>query len=364
MTRLHMTGIFAIVLCGIASLPTAAQDPATALRSDSEGSSLRQDDAFLVLDGTQGPAADLRSEPKHIVLISGDEEYRSEETLPALAQILAQRHGFKCTVCFAIDSATGEINPNVNNNIPGLQSLESADLMVIFTRYRDLPDEQMRYIVDYVEAGKPIVAIRTSTHAFKLDSSETYKRYSVNGRQWQGGFGRHVLGETWVAHHGQHGRQSSRGVFVEGQQSHPILRGIGDGDIWGPTDVYRVRLPLRKTCQPLVLGQVLSGMREDSEPVTGEQNAPMMPIAWTNVYEAPSGKTARIFTSTIGASQDFANKGVRRLLVNACYWGLNLEGEVPEAANVDFFSEFKPTRFRFDGYKRGVKPSDWSLERP
>src|SRR5437016_855573 len=106
---------------------------------------LHADDAWLTIPGADGPG-----KGKHIVLVSGDEEYRSEETLPALARILAQRHGFDCTVLFAIDSKDGTINPNQRDNIPGLQALEHADLVVLFTRMRDLPDEQMKYVVDYV----------------------------------------------------------------------------------------------------------------------------------------------------------------------------------------------------------------------
>src|SRR5437016_2901203 len=109
-------------------------------------------DPWITLEGSDGPG-----KGKHIVLVSGDEEYRSEETLPQLAKILARHHGFKCTVLFAIDPKTGEINPQINNNIPGLEALKTADLMVIFTRYRNLPDGQMKYILDYVEAGKPII---------------------------------------------------------------------------------------------------------------------------------------------------------------------------------------------------------------
>ena len=91
---------------------------------------------------------------KHIVLISGDEEYRSEESLPQLAKILSTYHGFRCTVLFAIDRKDGTVNPGQPDNIPGLEALDSADLMVILTRFRDLPDDQMKHIVDYVESGK------------------------------------------------------------------------------------------------------------------------------------------------------------------------------------------------------------------
>src|SRR5687767_15263790 len=106
--------------------------------------------AGVVYEGDEGPG-----KGKHIVLVSGDEEYRSEEALPQLGKILAKHHGFKCTVLFAI-GADGTIDPNTNNNIPGLEALKTADLMVIATRFRDLPDEQMKHIAEYVEAGKPV----------------------------------------------------------------------------------------------------------------------------------------------------------------------------------------------------------------
>src|ERR1700678_4472395 len=139
---------------------------------------------------------------KNIVLISGDEEYRSEESMPQLAKILSTYHGFHCTVLFAINPKDGMIDPNQLNNIPGLEALDSADLMVILTRFRDLPDDQMKHIVDYVESGKPIVGIRTATHAFQFKSSTTYAKYSWNSAD--GGFGRLVFGETWINHHGEH----------------------------------------------------------------------------------------------------------------------------------------------------------------
>ena len=103
---------------------------------------------------------------KHIVFLTGDEEYRSEEAGVALARILAVRHGFKCTVLFAIDPADGTINPLVLDNIPGIEALDSAVLCVVNLRFRELPDGQMKHIVDYVNSGKPIIGPRTATHAF------------------------------------------------------------------------------------------------------------------------------------------------------------------------------------------------------
>src|SRR6187431_854714 len=96
----------------------------------------RAQDPWVVYEGKEGPGRG-----KHIVLVSGDEEYRSEEALPQLGKILARHHGFKCTVLFAVNPDSGEIDPNRNDNIPGLESLATADLMIIATRFRNLPPE-------------------------------------------------------------------------------------------------------------------------------------------------------------------------------------------------------------------------------
>jgi hypothetical protein len=313
----------------------------------------RAADPWVVFKGGDGPG-----KGKHIVLVSGDEEYRSEEALPQLARILAKRHGFTCTVLFAIDRKDGTINPNQNDNIPGLEALLKADLMVMFIRFRNLPDEQMKHLVDYIESGRPIVALRTSTHAFYYRGPSAYARYTWTSKDWDGGFGRQVLGETWINHHGRHGKESTRGVLAPGQEQNPILQGIKDGDIWGPTDVYTVRLPLPGDCKPLVLGQVLEGMQPTDKPVTGKKNDPMMPIAWTKPYTGQAGKMARIFTTTMGCSQDLESEGLRRLLVNACYWAVCLEDKIPTRTNVDIVGTYKPRPMRGNGFTPGVKPAD------
>jgi hypothetical protein len=331
--------------------------------------------AGIVYQGGAGPGAG-----KHVVLVSGDEEYRSEEALPQLGKILATQHGFQCTVLFAIDdgreipaaggkapklvrTAAGTINPNISN-IPGLEALDTADLMVIFTRFRDLPDEQMKHIVNYLDAAKPVVGIRTATHAFSIRPDHTYAKYSYNfgGKDYEKGFGRQVLGETWVNHHGRHGSQSTRGIVAKGQENHPILRGIKDGDIWGPSDVYTVNLPLPGDSQPLVLGQVLTGMKFDDPPLEGTKNDPMMPIAWTKTYTGSAGNKGRAFCSTIGAANDLNTEGTRRLLVNACYWASGLEDKIPAKSSVILVGDYQPTNFSFGGFKRDVKPEEHELK--
>jgi type 1 glutamine amidotransferase len=318
------------------------------------GGLARGADPWIVFEGKEGSG-----KGKHIVLISGDEEYRSEEGLPQLAKILAHHHGFHCTVLFAIDPADGTINPNRNDNIPGLEALDSADLMVIATRFRDLPDEQMKHIVAYLEAGKPVIGMRTATHAFSL-KSKTYANYTWDAKteDWQGGFGRRVLGETWISHHGSHGRESTRGLIAPGEEKNPILRGIHDGDVWGPTDVYGVRLPLPDECKPLLLGQVLTGMNPADPPVEGKKNDPMMPIAWTKSYSVRQGKTGKSFTTTMGASQDLQSEGLRRLLVNACYWAVGREDAIQAKSNVEIVGEYRPQPFKSNGFTKGVRPED------
>jgi type 1 glutamine amidotransferase len=319
-------------------------------------SSAQADQPWVVYEGGQGPG-----QGKHVVLVSGDEEYRSEEALPQLGKILAVRHGFRCTVLFAVNPETGEIDPNQNDNIPGLEALKTADLMVIATRFRNLPPEQMQQLAEYIESGKPIIGMRTATHAFNIPAGQEYSKYSWQSKEWDGGFGRQVLGETWINHHGRHGQQSTRGVIADGMEEHPILRGIDDGDVWGPTDVYGVRLPLPGDSEPLVMGQVLEGMQPDSPPVEGKQNDPMMPVAWTKTYKTESDKTARVFTTTMGSSTDLESEGVRRLLVNAVYWALEMEDRIPEKSNVEIVGEYDPSPFKFNGFKKGVKPQDHAL---
>jgi hypothetical protein len=311
---------------------------------------------WVVYEGQNGPG-----KGKHIVFVAGDEEYRSEEALPMLAKILAVRHGFKCTVLFPINPADGTIDPLTLTNIPGLGALDSADSCVMGLRFRELPDQQMKHFVDYVNAGKPIVALRTSTHAFKYDQNKQspYAKYDWHNKDWPGGFGQQVLGETWVNHHGSHGKQSTRGVVNEAFKDHPVLRGVAD--LWGPTDVYTV-IHLPKEAKVLVLGQVLSGMKPTDAPVEDAKNKPMMPLVWLPYYEGGNGKAARIVTTTMGAAVDLENEGLRRLLVNACYWTVGLEKTIPAKANVDYVGDYKPNWFGFGDFKKGLRPVDLELK--
>jgi hypothetical protein len=310
----------------------------------------------VVYEGAKGPG-----HGRHIVFLTGDEEYRSEEGLPMLAKVLAARHGFTCTVLFSIDAATGEIDPNCQTNEPGIEALDTADLCVMLLRFREWPDAQMKHFVDYLNAGKPIIALRTSTHSFQyqLNKNSPYAKFDWNNSAWLGGFGRRVLGDTWISHHGDHGKESTRGLINLEFKRNPILRGVTD--LWWPTDVYTVEhLPV--DAQVLVWGQVLSGMKPDDPPVTGPKNDPLMPLIWVREYTGDAGKTSKIVATTAGAAVDLQNEDFRRLLVNACYWTLGLEKNIPAKADVDYVGEYKPSFFGFGGGKKGVKPLDLKWE--
>ena len=311
---------------------------------------------WVVYEGKEGPG-----KGKHIVFIAGDEEYRSEEGLPMLAKILAVRHGFQCTVLFPINPADGTIDPNNQTNILGMETLKTADVLVMQLRFRELPDDRMKLFVDCFNAGKPILAIRTATHAFQYSRNKQspYAKFDWQSKEWPGGFGQQVLGETWVSHHGSHGKESTRGVLNRQFKDHPILRGVED--IWGPTDVYGI-VHLPKDAQVLVYGQVLEGMKPTDKPVAGPKNDPMMPLIWIRDYTGEGGKSSRIFCSTIGAAVDLESEGLRRLFVNAIYWGLGMEGRIPAKASVDYVGEYRPTIFAPNKFKRGVKPSDLELD--
>ncbi|MAC56396.1 MAG: cytochrome C precursor, partial [Gimesia sp.] len=304
--------------------------------------------APLVYEGTEGPG-----KGKHIVFLAGDHEYRSEESLPELARILAKHHGFKCTVLFNIDPETGEIVAG-NSNMPGLETLKTADLAVVFLRFQNFPKEQMQHFVDYLKRGGPVVGMRTATHAFNMPATAPFSEYSYNSKDkdYELGFGHQVLGQTWVGHYGTNHKQSTRIKVVDDKKNHPILRGVKD--IWVQAGGY-VGKPTDG--EVLTMAQPLNGMKQDSP---ADETKPPMPSEWTRTYTSPSGKKGRVFTTLYGTPEDLLNEGYRRMLVNACFWALGMEDAIKEDADVDFVGPFKPNTFGNGTYARGIKPEAYA----
>ena len=315
---------------------------------------LAEDKVWIDYAGKEGPG-----KGKRVVLIAGDEEYRSEEALPQLARILSERHGFDCRVVFSINPTTGEIDPKTGNNDPGLEALDKADLAITSLRFRAWPDEQMKHFADYIAAGKPVIGLRTSTHAFS-GLKGTYEKFNWNKG---GGFGKAVLGETWVNHWGGHKREATLGIIEPGAQNDPLMRGVEK--VFGNTDVYEAYPPA--DAKILLRGQVQKDMTPDSaaadykkkratDKVEQGINDPMMAVAWTRVNDSDFGKGNKVLCTTMGSSTDLASEGLRRLVVNAAYSFTGLE--VPARADVTLVGAYEPIMYGFDGHKKGVKPSD------
>jgi len=258
-------------------------------------------------------------------------------------------------VLFAIDPSDGTINPMVKDNIPGLEALATADLMVAFLRWRELPDDQMKRLIDYSESGKPIIGIRNATHPFRYAKrpDSPYAKYDSASADPKGGWGRMVLGETWVSHYGKNLVESTRCIAADGAAGHAILKGVPPS-FWIPDDVYGIST-LHGNSSPILLGQPLVGWKSDDPP--NAEKKPV-PIAWTKSYTGTSGKTARVFTTTMGHGDAFKVEEFRRLIANACYWALGMEGRIDPRRKVDLEGAYDPGPAGGRGLKKGVKPSD------
>ncbi len=303
---------------------------------------------------------------RHIVLIAAEQEYRSEQSLPMMAKLLSAHHGFDCTVLFGVNES-GEVDPTLpvypekgredefkEHHIPGLELLASADLVIFCNRLLTLPQSELLQIVQYVDSGKPIIALRTANHGFRGPIP-----YQIDGRQVK--WGEDILGGTFLNHHGRWQADSTRGIIDKDQRQHPILTGVTD--IWGDSDVYRTYREgssLPTDCTALVWGQPLMGRKPDDLP--NESLVPL-PVAWVKPWKTSSGKLARVFHCTMGSGNDFESAGLRRLVVNAAYWCLGMDGSISEGSSVDIVGSYQPLKSGFNYKQLGVTPRPVSYYR-
>lgn len=301
----------------------------------------------IVYQGDAGPGLG-----KHIVFLASDHEYRTEETCPALARILAKHHGFKCTVVFGVDE-DGFIEAG-SSRVSGLEALEKADLFVIFARFLNLPDEQMAHIDSYLARGGPIVGLRTSSHAFKIPVGSTYAKYDFTSKVagYENGFGQQVLGNTWVGHYGTNHEQGTRIQTLPDQRGNVILTGVGEAAFCHAGAYVGKPGPdftILTTSQPLV------SMDPTAAPDTTK---PPMPSTWTRQYPAKDGSMHRVFHSTQGASEDILDDNYRRLLINGILWAAGMEKDIKPGLDISFVGPYQPNTFAFGGHAKKVKPSD------
>ena len=281
-----------------------------------------------------------------IVFVTGDEEYRSEESMPMLAKLAERELGARTQVLYAVDSA-GYVNPNVNDNIPGLEILDSADMMVAFLRWRALPADQAKYITDFAESGKPMVGFRTSTHTFKYPEGDPLEKLN---NDWPTA----VWGQQWIVHHGHfddgHDPLTEVMLAESPGANKEILNGVEpfpayswlyhvDGGEWS----------LNEKAQVLLKGKSLRSKQEAAGKL--DQYPIENPVAWTNDY-----KGARVFFTTLGHPYDWKNDNMRRLALNGMAWAM--QREVPSSGyDATLIGAYDPNNSGFgDKFKTGLRP--------
>jgi type 1 glutamine amidotransferase len=206
-----------------------------------------------------------------------EDEYRAKETLPKFLKELATAEPLRPWILLGDEKKT---------SIPGLETIDQADLVVLFIRRATLPAVQLEGLRRYLSLGKPLVALRTSSHAF-----ENWKE-----------FDREVLGGNYRGHYGQTA-EGTRIFGVPTAREHPVLRGLPEAFVSRGT-LYRTS-PLRPDATVLLEGQVV--------------NHPPEPVAWVRQY----GK-AKVFYTSLGHPNDFENPAFRTLLANGVRWALEI----------------------------------------
>jgi hypothetical protein len=309
--------------------------------------------APLTFEGTEGPG-----KGKHIVFIANDHEYRSEETCPLIAKILAKHHGFKCTVLFGVDD-NGHIKAG-GAPIPDIEVLKEADLLFFYTRFMTLPDDQADALVAYFERGGPTIGLRTSTHCFNGQKGKWAKlNFNYSGEDYLGGLGEQVYGNTWHKergqdHYGQNHQKGSRMSPIAGV-THPIFTGVTPFHAY--SGAYSSRPPAGST--PLLQVEVLDTFEPGDKLQEGKE---AVNAGWArDFYVAPSGekKEARVVYSSFGASEDLKDESARRFLINSTYWALGLEDQIKADSEVSFVGGYNPSPYTTGAFFReNVKPSD------
>lgn len=227
-----------------------------------------------------------------VVVLAGEGEYRSDQTMWTVAEDL--RAELAAEVTYLVPDVLADQPDFPESSFGGLAEVDSADLLVVYTRWRRLPDGEMARLAAYRDRGGPVLGLRTSTHAFHFPEGSRWA-------SWNDGFGRDVLGTPWVSHHGH---ASSTVVSRIPGVEHPVLDGMPDR-FHSRSWLYRVRLS--PGCTPLLHG----------DPVNPENTPTPGPVAWTR--ESDRG---RVCYTSLGHPEDFQLAPFRRLLVNAARWCL------------------------------------------
>jgi len=236
--------------------------------------------------------------PTRVVVAIAEPEYQTWETLPRLAKkIWTKQRGYLLTVL------TGDPK---KHTVSGLTAaLKNADVLVLSIRRQALPADQLDAIRAHLKAGKPLLAIRTSSHAF-----DARGKGPEGHAEWPD-FDPQVLGGNYTGHHANN--VITTVTAAEDAATHAILKGVKlPFDSGG--SLYKAK-PLASTATPLLYG-------------TTKGKAPE-PVAWTNRY----GK-AKVFYTSLGHTSDFKQPAFEKLMWNAMEWVRTLPSDAPETSNL------------------------------
>jgi hypothetical protein len=237
--------------------------------------------------GPSAPAGPKGKRP-HLVMVISEDEYRTHETLPAFADKYLARD-FKVTFVFG--------DKKDPSNLVGIEALTKADVALFSVRRRTPPEAQLDIIRKYVADGKPVVAIRTSSHAFSRAKGQ---KLAAGRAEWPE-FDREVLGGNYTGHYGtgKPGKARTLVRVVPEAAALPLLTGVPKTDEFAVASWLYKTAPLRNKAVPLLVGRV-SGQDKTE------------PVAW--MHTSPAG--GRVFYTSLGHPDDFAVPAFRRLLVN------------------------------------------------
>lgn len=253
-----------------------------------------------------GEAFQFSKDRRKVAILIGDDEYKTEISLPKFVKSDLEPLGFEVTIVHS--------DPQDKNSFPGMaDAIRAADVVLVSARRRLPPKADLDALREHLAAGKPIVGIRTACHAWCMRTEKDNAAAAAAGRGVWPEFDPEVFGGHYTNHHGN-GPKTTIAV-AEKAGEHPILRGVEVGKLIGNGSLYKVR-PLTETTTPLLVGSI------------SDQEAE--PVAWTN---RAGPKQARVFNTTLGHLDDFENPAFRKLLVNALYW--TLEQPYPKGQDVE-----------------------------
>ena len=228
----------------------------------------------------------------HVVIVSAEREYKTETTLP----VFALKHlGKEFKVSFVYGN---DVNATQRNNLPGISVLKDADLLLVSVRRRVLPKAQMDFVRKFIEAGKPVVGIRTANHAFSLRG----KPIPDGLADWEN-FDGEIIGGHYTGHHGAGPKVALE--VAKGAATHPILNKLDTSQWQGQGSLYLVS-PLAKSATALLHGTI--------------PGKPTEPIAWVNTNKFGG----RVFYTSLGHPDDFKNPATNQLLYQAIRWTLKM----------------------------------------